>query len=135
MQRSLSGAELRCFWPLPMRTRSVLAFLLISFFAFSGRGHGVTDPQAQALAQVQEEARKGNYRLIAPETIKAEFLKNPASLFLVDTRQEWEYQREYIQDAVNLPVTPSWWTQYSPWSRAEMKKLLGPDKKRGVVFY
>jgi hypothetical protein len=53
----------------------------------------------------------------------------------VDTRQEWEYQREYIQDAVNLPVTPSWWTQYSPWARSEMKKLLGPDKKRGVAFY
>jgi rhodanese-related sulfurtransferase len=84
---------------------------------------------------VQEEARKGNYRLIAPETIKAQFLKNPASLFVVDTRQEWEYQREYIQDAVNLPVTPTWWTQYSPRARGEMKKLLGPDKKRGVVFY
>jgi hypothetical protein len=113
----------------------VLAFLLISFFAFSGRGHGTTNTQAQALAQVQEEAKKGNYRLIAPETIKAQFLKNPAPLFLVDTRQEWEYQREYIQDAVNLPVTPSWWTQYSPWARSEMKKLLGPDKKRQVVFY
>ena len=135
MKKSLSRAELRCSWLLPVRTRSVLAFLIISLFAFSGRGHGATNPQAQALAQVQEEARQGNYRLIAPETIKAQFLKNPASLFLVDTRQEWEYQREYIQDAVNLPVTPSWWTQYSPWARAEMKKLLGPDKKRHVVFY
>lgn len=135
MKRSLSGAELRCFWPLPVRTRSVLAFLLISLFAFSGRGYGATDPQAKAVAQVQEEARKGNYRLIAPETIKAQFLKNPTSLFLVDTRQEWEYQWEYIRDAVNLPVTPSWWTQYSPWARSEMKKLLGPDKDRHVVFY
>jgi hypothetical protein len=135
MKKSLSRAELRCSWLLPVRTRSVLAFLIISLFAFSGRGHGATNPQAQALAQVQEEARQGNYRLIAPETIKAQFLKNPASLFLVDTRQEWEYQREYIQDAVNLPVTPSWWTQYSFWARAGMKKLLGPEKKRHVVFY
>jgi rhodanese-related sulfurtransferase len=84
---------------------------------------------------VQEEAKRGNYRLIAPETVKGQFLKNRTSLFLVDTRQEWEYQREHIQGAVNLPVTPSWWTQYSPWTRAEMKKLLGPDKKRQVVFY
>ena len=135
MQRSLSGVALGWFWPLHLRTISVLAFLVTGLLAFSGRGHGATDPQAKALAQVQEEARKGNYQLIAPETIKAQFLKNPASLFLVDTRQEWEYQREYIQDAVNLPVTPSWWTQYSPWTRSEMKKLLGPDKKRGVVFY
>ena len=134
MKRISSEAELRCFWPLPVRTRSVLAFLLLSLFAFSGRGHGATDPQAQALAQVQEEARKGNYRLIAPETIKSQFLKNPSSLLLVDTRQEWEYQREYIQNAVNLPVTRSWWTQYSPLARSEMKKLLGPDKEHHVVF-
>jgi rhodanese-related sulfurtransferase len=84
---------------------------------------------------VQEEAKRGNYQLITPETIKAQFLKNPAFLFLVDTRQEWEYQREHIKAAVNLPVTPTWWTQYSPWARAEMKKLLGPDKKRHVGFY
>jgi rhodanese-related sulfurtransferase len=87
------------------------------------------------LAQVREEAKKGNYRLIAPETIKAQFLKNPSSLFLVDTRQKWEYQREHIQGAVNLPVTRTWWTQYSPWARAKMKKLLGADKERQVVFY
>jgi hypothetical protein len=135
MKRNLREAKLIGVCPLHLRTKSVLAFLLISLFAFSGGGHGAIDPQAQALAQVQEEAKRGNYRLIAPETVKGQFLKNRTSLFLVDTRQEWEYQREHIQGAVNLPVTPSWWTQYSPWTRAEMKKLLGPDKKRQVVFY
>lgn len=118
-----------------MITRAKLAFLALSFLLLPNTSFADTKPDAQALAQVQEEARKGSYRLIAPETIKAQFLKNPASLFLVDTRQEWEYQREYIQDAVNLPVNPTWWIQYAPWARAEMKKLLGPDKKRHVVFY
>ena len=118
-----------------MVTRAKVVFVLLGCLVLSGTAHATTEPQAQALAQVQEEARKGNYRLITPETIKAQFIKNPASLFVVDTRQEWEYQQEYIQDAVNLPVTPTWWTQYSPWARSEMKKLLGPDKKRQVVFY
>jgi predicted sulfurtransferase len=118
-----------------MVTRAKVPFVLLGCLVLAGTAHATNEPQTQALAQVQEEARKGNYRLIAPETIKAQFLKNPASLLLVDTRQEWEYQREYIQGAVNLPVTLSWWTQYSPWARSEMKKLLGPDKKRGVVFY
>ena len=118
-----------------MITRAKLAFLALSFLLLSTTSFANTKPDAQALAQVQEEARKGNYRLIAPETIKAQFLKNPASLFLVDTRQEWEYQQEHIQGSANLPVTPSWWTQYSPWARGEMKKLLGSDKKRQVVFY
>ena len=118
-----------------MVTRAKVAFALLVCLVLSGPAHATTDPRAQALAQVQDEARKGNYQLIAPETIKAQFLKNSTSLFLVDTRQEWEYQREHIKGAVNLPVTLSWWTQYSPWARSEMKKLLGPDKKRHVVFY
>ena len=118
-----------------MLTKAKMAFLVLSYLFLSGTAHAATEPQAQALAQVQEEAREGNYRLISPEAIKAQFLKNPTSLFIVDTRQEWEYQWEYIKDAVNLPVTPSWWTQYSPWARSEMKKLLGPDKEHHVVFY
>ena len=118
-----------------MLTKAKVAFLVLSYLFLSGAAHAATEAQDQALAQVKEEARQGNYRLIASETIKAQFLKNPTSLFLVDTRQEWEYQREYIKDAVNLPVTPTWWIQYSPWVRSEMKKLLGPDKELHLVFY
>jgi len=111
-------------------------FSFLALIAIAGQGVAVTQPQElQALAQVQEEARQGNYKLIGPETARDRFLKEPGSLFLVDTRQPWEYQREHIQGSVNLPVTPSWWTQYSPWARAEMRKFLGPNKKRQVVFY
>jgi predicted sulfurtransferase len=113
----------------------MIVLLPVTLLVVSRLAFAAADLQSQQLVQVQEEARKGNYRLIAPETIKAQFLKNPASLFLVDTRQEWEYQREHIQGAVNLPVKPTWWTQYSPWARDEMKKLMGPDNKRQVVFY
>ena len=135
MKRTLTEAKLIGVWPLNLSRKPVLTFLLVSLFAFSGLANGTIDSQVQAVAQVQAEAKRGNYRLIAPETIKTQFLKNGGSLFLVDTRQEWEYQREHIKGAVNLPVTPNWWTQYSPWSRSKMKKILGPDKKRHVGFY
>jgi hypothetical protein len=118
-----------------MVTNVKVAFLILGCLVLSGTAHATTEPQAQALAQVQAEAKRGNYQLIRPEAIKDRFVKEPGSLFLVDTRQGWEYQREHVQGAVSLPVTPSWWTQYSPWARGEMKKLLGPDKKRHVVFY
>jgi hypothetical protein len=118
-----------------MVTRAKVVFVLLGCLVLSGTAHATTEPQAQALAQVQAEAKRGNYQLISPETIKDRFVKEPGSLFLVDTRQEWEYQQEHIQESANLPVTPSWWTQYSPWVRGEMKKLLGSDKKRQVVFY
>jgi predicted sulfurtransferase len=120
---------------LQVRKTAMIVLLPVTLLVVSRPAFAAADLQSQQLVQVQEEARKGNYRLIAPETIKAQFLKNPASLFLVDTRQEWEYQREHIQGAVNLPVKPTWWTQYSPWARDEMKKLMGPDNKRQVVFY
>ena len=118
-----------------MVTKAKVAFVLLGCLVLSGTAHASTEPQAQALAQVQAGAKRGNYQLIRPETIKDQFVKEPSTLFLVDTRQGWEYQREHIKGAVSLPVTPSWWTQYSPWARAEMKKLLGPDKKRHTVFY
>ena len=119
-----------------MRMRVQLIFLLPSLFVSGAqRVEAGQATQEQVLAQVQEEARRGNYQLIRPEVIRDRFLKNPNSLVLVDTRQEWEYQREHVERAVNLPVEPTWRTQYTPWSRSAMRKLLGPDKKRGIVFY
>ena len=111
-------------------------FLLLSLFAFAAQeGRAATATQEPTLAQVREEARRGKYQLISPKVIGDRFLKDPESLLLVDTRQEWEYQREHIEGATNLPTKPTWWTQYSLWTRAEMRKLLGPDKKRQLVFY
>ncbi len=113
-----------------------LFFLLLSLFAFTAQpSQAAAATQDQALAEVRERARRGNYQIISPGAIRDRFLKDPDSLLLVDTRQEWEYQREHIEQAMNLPVQPTWWTQYSPWVRANMKKLLGPDLKRTLVFY
>jgi len=113
----------------------MLLFLSVGFLVLARAAFAETDLQIQELAAVQEEAKRGNYKLIPSESMRDRFLKNPSSLFLVDTRQDWEYQQEHIQGAVNLPIRPTWWTQYSPWVRAEMKKVLGPNKKQGVVFY
>jgi len=120
---------------LQLRETAIKVFLSVTLLALSKPAFAAADLQSQQLAQVQEEARRGNYKLITPGSMRDRFLKNPSSLFLVDTRQDWEYQLEHIQGAVNLPVKPTWWTQYSFWARAGMKKLLGPDKKREVVFY
>ena len=113
-----------------MFARAKVAFLLLGCLVLSVTAHAATEPQAQTLTQVRAEAKRGNYQLITPETIRDQFLQQSSTLFLVDTRQEWEYQLEHIKGAVNIPVTPSWWTQYSPRIRSEMKKLLGADCRR-----
>jgi hypothetical protein len=84
---------------------------------------------------VTNEAEKGGYKLITPEEIKREYLNNPEALFLVDTRQEWEYQSQHIKGAVNLPVKPYWWYPYYPKNRKDMRNILGLDKNRRVFFY
>lgn len=114
---------------------AMMVSLSVTILALSRPAYPGAELRTQQLAQVQEEARRGNYKLITPESMREGYLKNSSSFLLVDTRQDWEYQQEHIQGAVNLPVTLSWWTQYSPWARAEMKKFLGPDKKRQAVFY
>ena len=113
-----------------------LLFLLLSLFIFAAHeGRAASASKEQTLAQVLKEARRGKYQLISSKVLGDRFLKGPGSLLFVDTRQEWEYQREHIEGAVNLPTKPTWWTQYSLRTRFEMKKLLGSDQKRQVVFY
>ena len=111
---------------------SALAFLFISCadYAQPDNQNEVTDWN-----KVVTEAQQGGYALITPAEIKREYLKDPESLFLVDTRQEWAYQMQHIKGAEYLPVTPTWWYQYSPVARSEMKKVLGPDKNKKTIFY
>lgn len=85
--------------------------------------------------QIVAEARKGGYHLISPEELRKEYLKDPASFLLVDTRQEWSYQMQHIKGASHIDFAPTWWNQHSPMMRSEMKKILGPDKDKKIVFY
>jgi len=111
---------------------SLMFFLFLSFVA-----QAQAESQNANLVQNQivNEAKKGGYQLITPEELKKEYLTDPAAFLLVDTRQEWSYQMQHIQGASHIDFAPIWWNQYSPTTRSEMKKLLGPDKNKKVVFY
>ena len=85
--------------------------------------------------QIVAEAGKGGYQLITPEELKKEYLKDSSAFLLVDTRQEWSYQMQHIMGASHIDFSPTWWNQYSPMTRSEMKKLLGPDKNKKIIFY
>lgn len=85
--------------------------------------------------KVVAEAKKGEYRLITPEELKEEYLRDSAAFSLVDVRQDWAYQMQHIRGAFHIDFAPVWWNQYSPMMRSEMKKLLGPGKDKRFVFY
>ena len=112
-----------------------MSFMLFLFLSLTGQVQAETQNPSNAWDKVEAEAKKGGYQLISPEELKEEYLKDPASFSLVDVRQEWSYQMQHIQGASHIDFAPTWWNQYSPMMRSEMKKLLGADKDKKFVFY
>jgi predicted sulfurtransferase len=112
-----------------------ISFMFFLFTSYAAQAQSESQNAVRAGDKIVTEGRKGGYDLITPEELKKEYLKDPAAFFLVDTRQEWAYQMQHIKGAVHIDFTPTWWNQYSPVTRSEMKKLLGPDKNKKVVFY
>ena len=71
--------------------------------------------------------------MISTDKLWQRYKSNPASLFLVDTRQEWEYRSGHIQGAINFPIEPTWLSRWR--KKGALETVLGPDKNRFIVFY
>lgn len=109
--------------------------LFLAFLSYVFLAHAGAQDSAKAWDKVVSESKKAGYQLITPEDLKNEYEKDPTSFLLVDTRQEWSYQMQHITGAVHIDFAPTWWNQYSPMMRSEMKSVLGPYKDKKVVFY
>ena len=118
-----------------MRKLVCMVLLLFLFFMYVAQAQSETQKPSTAWDKVVAEARKGGYKLISPKELKREYLEDRDSFSLIDVRQEWSYQMQHIKGALHVDFAPTWWNQYSPMMRSNMKKLLGPDKERKFVFY
>jgi len=118
-----------------MKRIMYINFMFFFFLSFIAQVQAESQSADRVRGRIVAEAKKGGYQLISPEELKKEYLTDPAAFLLVDTRQEWSYQMQHIQGASHIDFAPIWWNQYSPMTRSEMKKLLGPDKNKKVVFY
>ena len=90
-------------------------------------------PREPTWDDVVGEAKDGGYRLINTDELRQRYEKDPRSILLVDTRQEWEFAMGHIQGAVNLPTEPTRWSIW--WKKGDLAAALGPDKNRFIVFY
>lgn len=88
---------------------------------------------AADMAQVQQEAENGGYRLIDVEALSNLYQSNREDILLVDTRQEWEHRSGYIAGSVNFPMEPTWWARWQ--KKGELEALLGPEKEKPIIFY
>ena len=90
-------------------------------------------PKESTWKDVVAEAEMGGYKLISTDELWEHYSKNPDSLLVVDTRQEWEYRTGHIQGAVNFPMEPTWFSRWK--KKGALETFLGPDKDRSIVFY
>jgi hypothetical protein len=119
-----------------MRNRTITILALAAMALTLGAlwySHRPVVVQEATLEEVQAEAARGGYRLIATEELAKIYEQPPPGLLLVDTRQDWEYRTGHLKGAVNFPMEPTWWSRWR--SQGRLAALLGPDKNRLVVFY
>ncbi|MCP4682833.1 MAG: rhodanese-like domain-containing protein [Desulfobacterales bacterium] len=90
-------------------------------------------PKEASWEDVVAEAEMGGYKLITTDELWVDYSKNPDSMLVVDTRQEWEYRTGHIKGAVNFPMEPTWVSRWQ--KKGDLEALLGSNKDRFIVFY
>ena len=90
-------------------------------------------PKEAVWDDVVAEAKMGGYKLINADKLWDNYRKDPDSLLVVDTRQEWEYRTGHIKGALNFPMEPTWLSRWR--KKGDLETFLGADKNRFVVFY
>ncbi len=95
--------------------------------------NGSVTPNEATWEDVQNEAKQGGYHIINTEELWKRYSKNPDSLLLVDTRQEWEYRTGHIKGAVNFPMEPTWLSRWR--KKGDLETFLGSNKDLFIVFY
>lgn len=111
-----------------------IAFMavLLTIGAIWFTNRAVTPKQA-TWDDVLADGKNGGYQVMTTDELSARYQKDPSSVFLVDTRQEWEYRTGHLKEAENFPIEPTAWSR---WRKASaLEKFLGPDKNRTLVFY
>lgn len=114
--------------------KTILALIALSLtIGYIWYGNRSVTPKKATWDNVQAEGVRGGYQLISTDELWQQYEANPASLLLIDTRQEWEYRSGHIQGAINFPMEPTWLSRWR--KKGALETVLGPDKNRLIVFY
>lgn len=93
----------------------------------------VVPPKQATWDDVLAEGKNGDYQIITTEDLANLYQKDAGSVYLIDTRQEWEYRTGHLKGAVNFPMEPTAWARWR--NASALETFLGPDKDRTLVFY
>ena len=114
--------------------KTILALVAVGLtIGYIWYGNRSVTPKKATWDNVRAEAAQGGYRLISTDKLWQQYQSNPASMLLVDTRQEWEYRSGHIQGAVSFPMEPTWLSRWR--NKGDLVNFLGTDRNRQIVFY
>lgn len=82
-----------------------------------------------------KEVARGGYKFVSTEELKS-WLDQKKEMLLVDTMPyEDSYKKQHIPGAVQMEFPIPELTQLDEKKKADLEKLLGPNKDRLIVFY
>ncbi|HQI01709.1 MAG TPA: rhodanese-like domain-containing protein [Deltaproteobacteria bacterium] len=100
--------------------------------AFWGAKEPDTEKSAVTFAK---EVQRGGYVMITTDELKA-WIDAKKDVLIVDTMPfEASYKKQHVPGAVQMEFPIPEMTTLDDGKKAELVKLLGPDKDRTIVFY
>lgn len=108
--------------------------LLLFFFTIIPAVASVNStPLEEFINEVQQDAKRGNYKLIEVDELWSLYQRSNQDILLIDTRQEWEFRTGHIRGAVNFSIEPTWFSRLI--NRHALAQKLPENKKKILIFY
>ena len=82
----------------------------------------------------EREVERGGYKVVTTQELKS-WIDQKKDMLVVDTMPPDNFKKQHIPSAVNFELQRPELTQMSDKMRADLEKLLGPDKGQTIVFY
>ena len=97
---------------------------------------GSKETETEKLAvQFANQVKKGAYGIVTTEELK-EWMDKKDPMLTVDTMPlEDSYKKNHIPGAVQIEFPVEEMSQLDEAKKADLEKILGPDKNRKIVFY
>lgn len=124
-----------------MNPRKCLIFPALALFALvvtasNASALGVRELETEKIAATfAGEVARGGYKVVTTEELK-KWMDAKKSMLIVDTMPyEASYRKNHIPGAKQMEFPIPEMTSLDDKTRTALVKLLGPDKKRLIVFY
>jgi thiosulfate/3-mercaptopyruvate sulfurtransferase len=125
---------------MPKRSMLIMMLtLMMGVFIFAGpslAAWGSKEVDTEKIAvNFQREVERGGYKVVSTTELKG-WVDQKKEMLIVDTMPyEDSYKKQHIPGAVQMEFPIPEMTQLDEKKKADLEKLLGPNKDRSIVFY